>query len=340
MTARQATATRLSRHTFLRASAAAAMAAAAQPAAAAEMRVNNVLIEDNRWLLPGWETLTDADDAGTASTLDLVQQTAHLLAAKEIALLVVSIPFKARYCSALAPNAIAAPVLTRYSRSLDAMRARGIATVDLDAAMRPLDSASTPLYYATDQHWTSTSVEAAGSAIARTLTAALNVTPGTERQPLPPLQIDRRTGDLATLLPPDLQARIGPQTYHVRTAYDADLTGYNIFTGALPEPTEPPRVQIVGSSFVRPMWGLPQTIAASLQRPVGLTFFNGDAGPYHTLLMNLRSTLPKRRPDVVVWQLTEANLHLGPGATGWWSIGDLMSTDFFLSHVRDAVAAV
>jgi alginate O-acetyltransferase complex protein AlgJ len=316
------------------------MTAVARPVRAAETRVNNVLIEDDRWLLPGWETLTDADDAGVASTLDLVAETARLLASKEIALMLVAIPFKARYCDALAPGEIAAPVMTRYARALDAMRTRSIATVDLDAVMRPLRTPQSPLYYRTDQHWTSTAVDASGAAIAAAITSAFGLARGTQKQPLPPLLSESRTGDLATLLPADLQARIGPQTYGVRTAFDADLTGYNIFTGALPEPDAPPRVQLVGSSFVRPLWGLPQTMATALQQPVGLTFFNGDAGPYHTLLMNLRSTLPKRRPDVVVWQMTEANLHLGPAATGWWSIADLMSTDFFLSHVREAVTAV
>jgi alginate O-acetyltransferase complex protein AlgJ len=290
--------------------------------------------------LPGWETLTEPDDAGVAATLDLVGETTRLLATKDIRLLLVAIPFKARYCDTLAPNEMTTPVLTRYARSLAAMQARSIPTLDLDAVMRPLRTPQTPLYYRTDQHWTSTAVDASGAAIAATLTSALGVAPGTQKQPLPPLIVDTRTGDLATLLPPDLQAKLGPQTYHVRTAYDADLTGYNIFTGALPEPDQPPRVQIVGSSFVRPLWGLPQTIATAMQQPVGLTFFNGDAGPYHTLLMNLRSTLPARRPDVVIWQMTEANLHLGPAANGWWSIGDLMSTDFFLSHVREAVAGV
>jgi alginate O-acetyltransferase complex protein AlgJ len=299
-----------------------------------------VLIESDRWLLPGWETLTDADDAGIAATLDLVSETARLLAAKEIGLLLVAVPFKARYCDALAPGEIADPVMTRYTRALGAMQTRGIATVDLDAAMRPLQRPDAPLYYHTDQHWTSTAVAAAGAAIAATLAHTWSIAPGARRDALPALMVERHIGDLATLLPAQTQAQIGLETYRLRTAYDADLTGYNIFTGALPEPGDAPLVQIAGSSFVRPMWGLPQTIAAGLSHDVGLTFFNGDAGPYHTLLMNLRSTLPKRRPRVVVWQMTEANLHLGPAATGWWSIADLMSTDFFLSHVRETVAAV
>ncbi len=87
------------------------------------------------------------------------------------------------------------------------------------------------------------------------------------------------------------------------------------------------------------MWGLPQKLPNVLGTDVGLTFFNGDAGPYHALLMNLRSTLPKRAPAVVVWQMTEANLHLGSDAKGWWGITSLMSPDFFLSHVQAAISA-
>jgi alginate O-acetyltransferase complex protein AlgJ len=329
-----------SRRAFIRALAATPLALAARPALSAETRINNVLVEDDRWLLPGWETLSDPDDAGVATTLDLIAQTSRLLATKELRLLLVVIPFKARYCPVLAAGEIAPAVASRYARSLDAMRARGIATLDLDAVFRPLQTAASPLYYPTDQHWTSTAVAAAGAAIAASLQGELGVTPGDKRLPLPPLMTETRIGDLATLLPPDLQARIGPETYRQRTTNDGDLTGYDLATGALPQPGDPPRVQIAGSSFVRPMWGLPQTIAAAARTPVGLTFFNGDAGPYHTLLMNLRSTLPKRRPQAIVWQVTEANLHLGPAATGWWSMADLMSADFFLSHVRETVATV
>jgi alginate O-acetyltransferase complex protein AlgJ len=329
-----------SRRTFVRALGAAPLAFAPRAASSAETRINNVLVEDDRWLLPGWETLTDPDDAGVTATLDLIAETSRLLATKEIRLLLVVIPFKARYCPVLAPGEIAPAVVSRYARSLDAMHARGIATLDLDAALRPLQTAVTPVYYRTDQHWTATAVAGAGAAIVSALHDTLGMKPGDERLPLAPLIDEARVGDLATLLPADLRARIGPETYRQRTAYDADLTGYNFFTGALPQPGDPPRVQMAGSSFVRPMWGLPQTIAATARTPVGLTFFNGDAGPYHTLLMNLRSTLPKRRPEVIIWQLTEANLHLGPAATGWWSIADLMSVDFFLAHVREAVATV
>ena len=161
-----------------------------------------------------------------------------------------------------------------------------------------------------------------------------------KRVPVPPLVTDRRTGDLGTLLPPALQAQIGPETFELRTAYGADLTGYNEYTGSTdPQPKDAPPVQLVGSSFVRPMWGLPQKLSNALGLDVGLTFFNGDAGPYHALLMNLRSALPKRAPAVVVWQVTEANLHLGPAATGWWGMTSLMSPDFFLSHVAQAVGS-
>jgi alginate O-acetyltransferase complex protein AlgJ len=340
MTSQGPTATPLSRAAFVRAAGAASLALAARGrAAAAEVKVNNVLIEGDRWLLPGWETLTDADDAGMNATLDLVAETAKLLATRDIGLMLVTIPFKARYCDALAPGEISNAVATRYARGIAAMQLRAIPTVDLDAVLAPLQRPDNPIYYRTDQHWTSTAVEASGTAIAAAIAQRWKIPAGSKPAPLPPFVTEQHIGDLATLLPAQTQAQIGLETYKLRSAYDADLTGYNIFTGALPEPDDAPAVQLVGSSFVRPMWGLPQKMSAMLGRTVGLTFFNGDAGPYHTLLMNLRSTLPKRRPNVIVWQMTEANLHLGPAANGWWSIADLMSTDFFLSHVRDTVNA-
>lgn len=329
----------LARTAFIGGAAAALAATAGRgPAAAAEQRIDNVLIEGDRWLLPGWETLTDPDDAGVAKTLDLVTETAKILAAKGIGLLLASIPFKARYCAVLPAGSLASGIVSRYARSLDAMQSRGLKTVDLEAALQPLQTAGGPAYYPTDQHWTWGSVDLAGDATAAALRANWSVPDRGKHAPLAPLVTDKRTGDLATLLPPALQAQIGPETYELRTAYGVDLNGYNEYTGSTdPQPKDPPSVQLVGSSFVRPMWGLPQKLANVLGTDVGLTFFNGDAGPYHALLMNLRSTLPKRAPAVVVWQMTEAYVHLGPAATGWWNITSLMSPDFFLSHVAQAV---
>jgi hypothetical protein len=86
------------RQGFVAGCAAFGLAGRAKAAAAAEERVNNVLVESDRWLLPGWEALTDPDDAGQAKTLDLVGRTATLPATRNIGLLLVSIPFKARYC--------------------------------------------------------------------------------------------------------------------------------------------------------------------------------------------------------------------------------------------------
>ncbi len=329
---------KLSRKLFVAGAAAWAAAAGRNPASAAEQKVNNVLIEDDRWLLPGWETLTDPDDAGVATTLDLVAQTGKILAAKGIGLMLVSIPFKGRYCDDLAAGEISPAVQSRYARSLTAMQSRGLKTVDLDAALRPVQTGDTTVYYRTDQHWGSAAVEAAGVAIAATLRTGWSIPDRGKHEPLVPWITDKRIGDLATLLPPATQAQIGPETYKLRTPYGADLTGYDLFSGSLmPLPEGPPLVQVVGSSFVRPMWGLPQKLSNVLGSQVGLTFFNGDAGPYHSLLMNLRANLPKRAPTVIVWQMTEANLHLGPAATGWWGMASLMSPDFFLSHVQDAV---
>ncbi len=326
----------LARRAFVTGAAALAATALWRPALASEQRVNNVLIEDDRWLLPGWETLTDPDAAGTAKTLDLVCETAKMLASKGIGLLLMSIPFKARYCPDLPAGSVAPVIASRYATSLAAMQSRGLKTVDLEGALRPVKAA----YYPTDQHWTWESVDAAGDALAAALRANWSVPDKGKHTPLQPFVIDKRYGDLATLLPSALQTQIGVETYRLRTAYGGDLNGYSEYTGSTePQPKDTPVVQLVGSSFVRPMWGLPQKLANVLGTDVGLTFFNGDAGPYHALLMNLRSTLPKRAPAVVVWQMTEANLHLGPDAKGWWGITSLMSPDFFLSHVQQAIGA-
>ncbi len=121
-------------------------------------------------------------------------------------------------------------------------------------------------------------VEAAGTAIAAAIKTNWNVPERGKRDPLAASVVEKHVGDLATLLPEKDRAQVGLETYRLRTAYDADLTGYNMFTGAVPVADDSPLVQLVGSSFVRPMWGLPQKISNVLGAKVGLTFFNGDSG--------------------------------------------------------------
>jgi alginate O-acetyltransferase complex protein AlgJ len=327
----------LSRSTFVRSAGALALGAAGIAPARADETVNNVLIEGDRWLLPAWQSLTVEDVPGTNTTLDLIAETGKILAGGGIGLLVASIPFKARYCPALAPGALSAAVSARYARTQQALASRGLQTVDLAAALQPLVTAGQPVYYHTDQHWTTPAAEAAGAAVAAAIEQQWKLPAAVRSAPPAPLVVTKRVGDLAALLPAARRDQIGPETFELRTPYDADMQGYDLFTGQTMPIPQQGLVQLVGSSFVRPMWGMPQKMTAILGPDVGVTFFTGDAGPYHTLLMNLHTSVTKQRPTVIVWQLGEAQMHLGPSATDSWSMSSLMSADFFLSKVTAAV---
>jgi alginate O-acetyltransferase complex protein AlgJ len=326
----------LSRSTFVRAAGAIALGAAGVAPARADDAVNNVLIENDRWLLPAWQSLTTDDVAATNTVLDLIAETGKILAGGGIGLLIASVPFKARYCPTLAPGSISPAVNARYDRTQQALASRGLQTVDLAAALQPVAAAG-PVYYHTDQHWTTPAAEAAGSAVAAAIEQQWKLPAAGKPAPAAPLVATKRFGDLAALLPPARRDQIGMETFELRTAYDADMQGYDLFTGQTMPIPQQGLVQLVGSSFVRPMWGMPQKMTSLLGPNVGVTFFTGDAGPYHTLLMNLHTSVKKQRPTVIVWQLGEAQMHLGPSATDSWSMSSLMSADFFLSKVTAAV---
>jgi hypothetical protein len=123
--------------------------------------------------------------------------------------------------------------------------------------------------------------------------------------------------------------------------YDGDLPGYNDVSGqTLPLSEEVPPIQLVGNSFVRPMWGLPQHVSRGIEQRMSTMFLRGDISPYECLRTHLRSVLPQRKPRLIVWQLSEADLHLGPAAPGYWLMNSQMSSATFLADIGQALSLV
>ena len=78
---------------------------------------------------------------------------------------------------------------------------------------------------------------------------------------------------------------------------------------------------------------------ASIDRRVGLTWKYGNFGPWAVFLQYLESpAFQQARPQVVVWQLNEAQMMYGPNTTGQWDASSLMSDATWRSRVQAALA--
>jgi alginate O-acetyltransferase complex protein AlgJ len=281
------------------------------------------------WLFPAWESLTDAGTAGIAAAIKTIAATQHLLKAGGIELLVAVVPMKARFYPDKLPDGIAlsADVTARYSAILADLASAGVATFDVNAAMK---SITQPWFFRTDYHWTEWSAEAVAAACAKKLQTMVTLPPAAT--PLPPLSAfsqDLHMGDLEQLLPPDRQKAIGEEDISVRTI-DASRV-------QLLDPAKS-HVHVVGNSFSMPYLGFPEMLAESLREPVGVTAKFGNAGPWQTMIEYLESpTFSANHPRAIVWQFVEGLFMHGPAATGFWDVTSLMSDQTFLARAGKAV---
>ncbi|MEY2954094.1 MAG: hypothetical protein RLZZ401_2181 [Pseudomonadota bacterium] len=122
-----------------------------------------------------WIYLTDevrhhaSAQANQVARIDLLAQTARSLQAQGVQLLVLLVPDKARVYPQYLPEG-AAPGFTqaRYAQALQALRDKGVPTVDVLAplALAARDTRQ-PVYYRTDTHWNMLGARVAAQAVAQ-----------------------------------------------------------------------------------------------------------------------------------------------------------------------------
>jgi alginate O-acetyltransferase complex protein AlgJ len=112
--------------------------------------------------------LTDTGTAGIAEVVKTIVATRTTLLAGGTQLLVAVVAMKARFYASELPDGVAlsAGVTARYAAILSRLSAAGIATFDVDAAMKTI---AEPTFFRTDDHWTEWSAEAVAQACAKAL---------------------------------------------------------------------------------------------------------------------------------------------------------------------------
>lgn len=292
-----------------------------------------VIRGDGGWLLPGWGSLSEVDNAGIDATTALIKEAHTALAARNIQLEVVLLPDKSLFYQDKLPagKTISPPVKARYQTILAKMGQAGIRTFDADAVLRPLKQAGTDVFYRTDQHWTQAAADATAEATAAQIkrdvpnlkgSAGTGMVLGKEFK-------ERRYGDLAELfLSPDERKAIGRDTFSVRR---------EAATGSLLDDAAAP-VHVTGHSMVQAYFGYPQKLSNTLDRPVSVNWKPGNVGHWIVLLEYLESAEFKQNPpQVLVWQLFEATYNQGPKAEGFWDNASIMTADTWRKRLHAAL---
>ena len=293
-----------------------------------------VLEGKSNWLFAGWESLTATNPEAEKASVKLISEVGHLLADRNIKLVVAVVPLKPRYYETLLPDGVAMSnaVRDRYDRLLVELRAAGVNAPDVREAFKVVLAGKNEVFYRTDFHWTTFAAEATADLVAGVIAAdapPLSGRPGTGAQ-LGEWINDRHLGDLAAnFLPPERKRAIGPEAYVIRGTIKAAA-------GLLD--ADPASVAVVGNSFVQPYFGFPQRLSNKIDRPVALKWNPGDIGPWATLLQYLQSGEFTGNPiKYLVWQFNEAQIQNGPDAVGEWAPQSISSAAEWRSKVAGAL---
>ena len=243
------------------------------------------------WLFTTEETRAAPSDAALNAAIEQIKAIQTLLAAKGTQLVMLPLPAKIDIESAHSPDpALSADMAKLDAAFTDGLRAAGIATIDPRQALMGQD---TPVFFATDTHWTAFGAAQAAQAVAANLPhGALTFTTGeAHEKPL--------TGDLIRFVTQDsLAPLIGLVPEQVTlTPFTANDAPVDIFAAA------PLDIVLIGTSYsANPDWGFADALTTRLGREVenlaavGL----GPVAPMQTYLQGAEfATTPAR---LVIWE--------------------------------------
>lgn len=308
------------------------LALAVQGAQAPATKAQTIIEGRDRWLFPGWESLTEDDTGGCLQALDLVRKAADKLSAADIRTVIVIAPLKARaYADKLPDGTTLSPAVKGRYAALAAHAGKiGLDMVDAEAAIATVNPTDDTTFIRADYHWSARAAEANAAATAKLLQARglfTERTGGGTR--LGKWTEEISYGDLADLLPPEKKKAVGKDHFFVRqTGNNKDLLD-----------SAPSVVQVVGNSMVQPYLGFPQKLSNAIDNPVGLTWTFGNVGPWKTLLNYLESPAFKSaKIKALVWQFNEGQMMNGPNAATQWDAASIMAEDAWLARLDKALA--
>ncbi|HRK38863.1 MAG TPA: twin-arginine translocation pathway signal [Burkholderiaceae bacterium] len=309
------------------------LAAGTQPAAT-QTAAETVLQGPNGWLFAGWENLKDVDVGGIRSSIALLARAQELFQSAGIRLVLVVVPMKAVVVPHRLPAGmtLSDAIKARYGLIQSEMTQAGLLSVDGLTPLLDLERQNAPAFYRTDYHWTSAAAEATADAAARVIKQHLKLPPS----PAGGAQLgewvtERHHGDLASkFLSPRARKLIGRDVFRVRLPPDQA-------SGLLDDEAAP--VHVMGNSFVQPYWGFSQRISNQVQTGAALTWNAGNVGQWAIALKHANEQLKgQRKPSVLVWQMNEAQVHIGPQTAGLFDAASLMAPETWVEQLKLALS--
>lgn len=292
-----------------------------------------VFLGKDNWLFPAWGSLTKIDMQGIDQSVELIKQTKDALQKLDINLEVLLQSDKSLIHQDMLPDNIrvSSEVDNRYQTILKKLQENGVQCFDSSIVLKKLKQEDKNVFYRTDQHWTLAAAEASAQATAdhiKTQVPTLRGQVGTGK-PLGAISTESRYGDLADIfLTPEQRKQVGRERFSVRKA----ALNQNLIDD------EKAPVHVTGPSLAQPYFGYPQKLSNALDRPVSVNWKPGNIGQWVTLLEYLESEdFKKNRPQVLVWQISEATFSNGPNAVGLWNNASLMPSDVWLKRVKVAL---
>ena len=265
---------------------------------------------------------TDAPDRDSADPLPAIRSFRDQLQARQIRLLVVTVPNKESvYPGMLAERAEGAGVVVceRTRRLLDQFKQWGIEYVDLFEVFRRArqqESRSDPrrLYLAQDSHWSPEGARLAAAAVARRVLEGGTLNRGDLAYVERSVTV-RRLGDLVEMLQvPQIERALEPETLACGQVVQSD-TG----TPYRDSPESP--VLIIGDSFLRiyeqdepGAAGFIAHVARELGQPLTSIVNDGGASTLVRQQLAHRPTLLINK-RLVIWEFAERDIRYG--AEGW-----------------------
>ena len=285
------------------------------------------------WLFPEWESTSVLEKNQIDANISLLQQAKDLFASQGIEMVFVVVPTKAVFYPDRLPSdhAVSPEIKGRYAYIVKSMAQAGMKTPDLLPVLRAIEQGRQSVFYRTDYHWTSMGAEAAATATAQAILQgpALPGKNGTGAK-LGEWVNERHFGDLATrYLAADRRAAIGRDVFRVRLPPAGNASLFD---------DDPAPVHVMGNSFVQPYWGFSQKLSNLIDRPVSLSWNAGNVGQWVIALNYAESKdFAESRPKVIVWQMNEAQIQIGPNVTGLWDVQGLMPPQAWLARLKAAV---
>lgn len=307
----------------------------ALPHLAHAQHVNEAVFEgDSGWVFPAWENLQAYDHAAVERNAQLIASANQLFRNAGIHLAVAVVPTKGILVSAHLPanKPVSSAVAERYAHVQKALSSRGVTTVDLRPALEHVQASGIDVFYRTDYHWTAFGSEAAAAAVSAVIKPFVKGQEGKNQDfTLGEWVHERHYGDLASkFLPPHRLKALGRERFTVRLPISSP-------TKSLLDDDAAP-VHVMGNSFVQPYWGFSQKLSFDVQATTSLTWNAGSVGQWVIALLHAESQLKQQtKPQVLVWQMNEAQVQIGPDQTGTWDANGLQSPTDWLKRLALAL---